>query len=250
MEFLAKDNNEYDKQEYWDDRFETEESFDWFTEYAAFKHLLLDDIKASDKILILGCGNSRLSEDMYKDGFIHITNMDYSPVVIQKMCERHQRSCPAMTWDVMDIFDMTYGPSTYDVVLEKGTLDAFMVHEKDPWNLSENLEFQLHNVLLKISSILKTGGKFISVTFAQPHFRQPLYGKAVLHWSLTVQSFYKGFHYFYYQMTKGGTLCDSDRQAEIDREKLKEDKKSGRYRPPQTIFMEDNEEDFLFSINV
>jgi hypothetical protein len=35
---------------------------------------------------------------------------------------------------------MTYEPETVDVVLEKGTLDALMVHERDHWNISTETE--------------------------------------------------------------------------------------------------------------
>jgi hypothetical protein len=45
-----------------------------------------------------------------------------------------------MTWKVMDILNMTYEPETFDVVLEKGSLDALMVHERDPWNISTETE--------------------------------------------------------------------------------------------------------------
>lgn len=35
-----------------------------------------------------GCGNSRLSEEMYEDGYTDITNIDISRVVIDQMAER------------------------------------------------------------------------------------------------------------------------------------------------------------------
>jgi EEF1A lysine methyltransferase 4 len=52
-------------------------SFDWFKTYTQIRDILLDVIpNRSSKILILGCGNSSLSEDMYLDGFEDITNVD------------------------------------------------------------------------------------------------------------------------------------------------------------------------------
>jgi hypothetical protein len=39
-----------------------------------------------------GCGNSRLSEEMYEDGYRAITNIDISRVVVDQMAER----CHAM----------------------------------------------------------------------------------------------------------------------------------------------------------
>lgn len=51
---LPDRNTDYRDQSYWDNRYQKEEVFDWFSDYEAFKHLLQEDIKYSDKILILG----------------------------------------------------------------------------------------------------------------------------------------------------------------------------------------------------
>jgi uncharacterized membrane protein YagU involved in acid resistance len=45
---------------------------------------------------------------------------------------------------------MTYEPETFDVVLEKGTLDAVMVHERDPWNISTETENSIEKVLYQV----------------------------------------------------------------------------------------------------
>ena len=34
---------------------------------------------------MLGCGNSKLSEQMYEDGYTNILNVDISPTVIEQM---------------------------------------------------------------------------------------------------------------------------------------------------------------------
>lgn len=38
-------------------------------------------IKKDDSILMAGCGNSRLSEDMFEDGYANLSNIDISRVV-------------------------------------------------------------------------------------------------------------------------------------------------------------------------
>ena len=48
---------------------------------------------------------------------------------------------------------MTYEPQTFDIVLEKGTLDALMVHEKDPWNISEETENTIESILHQVCTI-------------------------------------------------------------------------------------------------
>ena len=90
---------------------------------------------------------------MYEDGYHNITNIDYSAIVIDKMYNRCKHY-PLMIWLVMDIFELKFDPSSFDVVIEKGTLDSLMVNQKDPWRLSSELEEKLHNVLVKVRCLL------------------------------------------------------------------------------------------------
>lgn len=109
---MVADRNElYGTVEYWNERYSTEESFDWFKDYSQIRELLVELIPNKDsRILMLGCGNSTLSGDMYNDGFTNITNIDvrllihlvcisgplrpafhlkYSAVVIENMKKKH-----------------------------------------------------------------------------------------------------------------------------------------------------------------
>jgi len=38
-----------------------------------------------DNIIILGCGNSRMCEDMAADGYLHLMNIDFSRVVVEQV---------------------------------------------------------------------------------------------------------------------------------------------------------------------
>ena len=92
---------------------------------------------------------------MYEDGFHSILNVDYSDIVIAEMRRRHA-SLAGMTWAVMDIKDMSELPSeSFDVVLEKGTLDALLVEEKDLWNVSEEAEEMIDTILNEVSCEVK-----------------------------------------------------------------------------------------------
>jgi RAT1-interacting protein len=93
-------------------------------------------VKKSGDILTLGCGNSKMSEDMYLRGYENIVNTDYSSVIIDLMSERCKQYSN-MKWLCMDINDMKFDGNSFDCVLEKGTLDALLVDDKDPRNLSE-----------------------------------------------------------------------------------------------------------------
>ncbi len=65
-----------------------EDEYEWFKAFAEFRHLLLPHLKPGDKILILGCGNSLLPMDLWREGFREITSVDLSPAVIRKMAAR------------------------------------------------------------------------------------------------------------------------------------------------------------------
>ena len=82
---------QYGKASYWDERYTKDpEPFDWYQRYSGVKDLVQQYVKRTDHILMLGSGNSRLSEDMYDDGFTTIANIDISKVVIDQMVEKYR----------------------------------------------------------------------------------------------------------------------------------------------------------------
>ncbi len=60
-----KGNAKYAKKEYWNDRYQDEEEYDWLGNYSSIKLLILEWIpNLEDRILMLGCGNSSLSKQV------------------------------------------------------------------------------------------------------------------------------------------------------------------------------------------
>lgn len=66
------------------------EPFDWYQRYHGLKEIIAKLVKSDDKILNIGAGNSRLSEDMYEDGMKNITNVDFSKVCIKAMNDKYK----------------------------------------------------------------------------------------------------------------------------------------------------------------
>ncbi|MGH0154304.1 UNVERIFIED_CONTAM: hypothetical protein FKN15_027046 [Acipenser sinensis] len=149
VESVQHRNSRYKDVDYWDERYKHEESFEWFGNFSNFKHLLELHVRKEDRILVLGCGNSLMSSDMHSCGFTSITNIDYSAVCIEAMAARH-RGCPGMDWRQMDARSLTFAEGSFDVVLEKGTLDAMMVEEKDPWHVSPETSETVQQVLKQV----------------------------------------------------------------------------------------------------
>jgi SAM-dependent methyltransferase len=165
-------NADFKEQEYWDERFSDEEQYDWLLGFSQLRSVLLPLLEFSDKILILGCGNSSLSADLYDEGFTNITNIDFSSVVIDRMRARNSENRPQMKWDVMDMTDLKYEPSSFDVVIDKASIDALMVDEGDVWDPNNDTIQATDKTCLCVSRILKPQtGRFIAISFAQPHFR-------------------------------------------------------------------------------
>lgn len=58
--------------------------------YSGLKDWISQYVRKDDNILMVGCGNSRLSEDMFDDGFTTLTNIDVSRVVVEQMVARNR----------------------------------------------------------------------------------------------------------------------------------------------------------------
>ena len=84
---------QYGKGEYWDDRYcRDPEPFDWYQRWAGLKDVITTLVQPGQQILNIGAGNSRLSEEMYDDGYQSITNIDISATVITAMKEKLKKS--------------------------------------------------------------------------------------------------------------------------------------------------------------
>ena len=99
-------------------------------------------------------------------------NIDYSEEVINKMKLLHQNERPLMSWVYMDMTDLTFPSESFDVVIDKASMDALMVDEGDVWCPNHSVIESADKMCLSISRVLKSSqGKFIQISFAQPHFR-------------------------------------------------------------------------------
>jgi len=117
----------YGDPKYWDNRYKDQEdgTFDWLEDWLSLKKIISEYIQKDAKVLILGCGNAEFSEDMYDAGFENLENIDISPVVIDQMRDRNIDRAN-MSWEVMDITELTYEDETFDMAIDKSTIDALL----------------------------------------------------------------------------------------------------------------------------
>ncbi|XP_044500497.1 eEF1A lysine and N-terminal methyltransferase [Mangifera indica] len=171
---------DFTSKENWDKFFAIrgcDDSFEWYAEWPPLRDPLISLLGPhSVQILVPGCGNSRLSEHLYDAGFHGITNIDFSKVVISDMLRRNVRDRPDMRWRVMDMTNMQFTDESFDVVLDKGGLDALMEPELGPKLGNEYLS--------EVKRLLKTGGKFICLTLAESHVLGLFFSKFRFGWKI------------------------------------------------------------------
>lgn len=212
MSLSAERNEQFSQKSYWEARYSStdpnEQDFDWFKTYTDLQPLfdqLIPD--RSSRILMLGCGNSTLSPSMCSAGYTRIVNIDYSTACINRMSNRF----PDQTWLEMDItqlespsnLSMLGGEHSFDIALDKGTMDALMAEGKGSsvWNPGEKVVNDVRIMLKGVDRVLKVGGKLIYITFGQPHFRKQ-YLDEIDGWEVEVRTVGEMFHYFVYVATK------------------------------------------------
>ena len=207
-----------ERQEYWNERFKTEDEYEWYLSYSVLRPIITKQLDKDASILVLGCGTSPLSAELHRDGFANVVNIDYSPVVINKMKKRH----PELEWRVMDAERLEFEAGRFDLVIEKAVIDIFLVGIKDQWHLSAAKSEQLARVCGEVSRVLKPRGRFLSVTFSPPHFRKMVLARSEFGWSIDTRQFDSdgtansggSFEFYVYAMAKGERLCDKDLEYE------------------------------------
>ncbi|XP_054240360.1 eEF1A lysine and N-terminal methyltransferase isoform X2 [Indicator indicator] len=134
MELLPRSPGEFGSARYWDRFFRQrgQRPFEWYGAFPELCPVLHKYIRPRDKVLVVGCGNSELSEQMYDTGTCEdIVNIDISDAVIRQMQERSGSKRPKMSYLVMDMFQMDFPDAEFQVVLDKGTLDAILTDEEE-----------------------------------------------------------------------------------------------------------------------
>jgi hypothetical protein len=131
--YAPKSNSSYGTKDYWEERYSKEKDYEWLLSY----------------------------------GYHNIVNIDYSEIVISAMKERHYSERPGMEWRVMDMTDMSeLADESFDVVIDKATMDAMMAVEGDVWNPSQVCVDQSRSMCQHVSRILVPGGHFLQISLA------------------------------------------------------------------------------------
>ncbi|EGR34600.1 protein kinase domain protein [Ichthyophthirius multifiliis] len=242
--------NQYGNPQYWEDRYQRyfkffqiwhkikkksreADPFDWYQRFKGLKNLIQQYITSESVILNVGAGSSskkeqqfqyiiniqkkELSEELYDEGYLNITNIDISQTVIKNMQEKYSDRGETFKYICMDVKQMEFQQNSFDFVIDKGTLDCILCGESSTINSSK--------VLSEIYRVLNNKGVYFLISYGLPENRKNILQKPEFQWHVTEYQIPKPtkaitedssdkFHYVY--------ICQKDiteEEQQIDEEK-------------------------------
>lgn len=168
----------YGKAEYWEQRYAEQEdrTFDWLEDWESLEQILEPLLSSESRVLMLGCGNAEFSKDMYEAGYKHQENIDISTVVIEQMSKRNSLR-KEMNWKVMDVRDLKYPDASFDIALDKSTIDALLCGEDAYLNVAKMTK--------EVQRVLKTGKYYVVISYGAPDSRLEHFHWEHLHWEVS-----------------------------------------------------------------
>jgi len=100
----------------------------------------------------------------------------------------------------MDIRDLRFEDMSFDVTIDKGTMDAMMTTKGDVWNPPQQVIDDCNKEVDETLRVLRKGGVFIYLTFGQPHFRRRYLQRDGT--TLEIKELGEAFHYYLYILRK------------------------------------------------
>ncbi|KAD5802879.1 hypothetical protein E3N88_14239 [Mikania micrantha] len=172
MDESACNTYNYGDSVYWDARYINEASagsFDWYQRYHALRPFVRKYIPTSSRVLMVGCGNAVMSEDMVKDGYENIMNVDISCVAIEMMRRKYE-NVPQLKYLQMDVRDMGFFlDDSFDSVIDKG-LDLYLI------------SFYLCILLVDTNHTINR--IILQITYGDPTVRMPHINRPVYNWKI------------------------------------------------------------------
>lgn len=163
--------------------------------------------RSSFRVLDIGCGNSGLGADLFRSGWTQLTHIDISDVVIERMQREyasHDGHCGE--WITMDATNMSFPAGEFDLLVEKGTVDALDCAD----------DSGCRRLLSECARVLKPGGVLLLVTHSGPRRRLPLLMQEEYGWDVETHAVgYSNSALFVRRLRKKvrtSTGCNNERQ--------------------------------------
>ncbi|KAH9890176.1 S-adenosyl-L-methionine-dependent methyltransferase [Xylariomycetidae sp. FL2044] len=186
---------ELSRPEYWDEAYTgiepDQQKHEWFRTFRDLEQFFERRIfhayapEMHPRILHLGSGDSTIPADLWERGYKNQLCVDFSTVVLDAMAQRH-RDKEGIEWKHADVRNMSDVPTaSVDVAFDKGTMDA-MIHGS-PWSPPDDVFENTGSYIQEVLRVLKPDGKFLYVTYRQPHFIKPLFNRDKADWDIELE---------------------------------------------------------------
>ena len=166
MDLLPKNHKQFQEEGYWSKFFQdkqTKQGFEWYATFEEIDYYLKQSIKDKEsKVLVVGCGNSLLSEKLQKGiqlGKDKVVSIDFEEKVIKHM---KNRGVDSVEYLVMDALNMTFENGSFNYAVDKGTLDA-LCSDRSPETTKKVIKY--FNEVIRVLS--PQGGTYICISLLQ-----------------------------------------------------------------------------------
>ena len=222
---------DYSSLKYWEGRYLNEhmEIFEWYQTYDTLKEKIIDYIKPEDQILNIGCGTSKLAEDLYIDEIRNVTNIDFSENAIKIMEDRYKEQKVEMKYKKMNVTNMEeFTNESFNVVFDKALLDSVLC--------GENALPIVDKMINEIYRVLVNGGYYIVISNGNEDTRKHLFNNDMWDYKMLEiekpskvvvldEKDPKNYHYIYI-LTK--IVKEEEKKEEQEEEKKEEEKKDNK----------------------
>ena len=222
---------DYSSLKYWEGRYLNEhmEIYEWYQTYETLKEKIIDYIKPEDQILYVGCGTSKLAEDLYIDEIRNVTNIDFSENAIKIMEDRYKEQKVEMKYKKMNVTNMEeFTNESFNVVFDKALLDSVIC--------GENALPIVDKMINEIYRVLVNGGYYIVISNGNEDTRKHLFNNDMWDYKMLEiekpskvvvldEKDPKNYHYIYI-LTK--IVKEEEKKEEQEEEKKEEEKKDNK----------------------
>lgn len=197
LDLALKAQQNYYELEYWNQRYEKDPAdFEWYVSFERLAKPLESILTQVHDVLHIGCGSSTLGYDILQYGVSSVTNVDFSPIIIQRMIDKYSKY-DKLKWDVCDITKFPYRKNSFDLVIDKGTIDSLMCSDFAPRLMI--------TTFTEICRVLRPKGYFVCISNGSEPLRRSYFEDHTLNWvvqeTITLEKLQIPGTYYYIYIT-------------------------------------------------
>jgi SAM-dependent methyltransferase len=152
----------YSSKSYWEDRYEKKDgssSHEWYFNFEKLQPILNNLITKESSILEIGCGDVPLLKDLSPHHEGNLQAIDFSSKVIDDL---RLKLIPdeKVKYGTMDARELRFEDSFFDVVIDKGTMDAMLCDEGEGFA-------NVYRIMAESCRVLRDSGPIMLISHVQ-----------------------------------------------------------------------------------